>query len=119
MPNIRERLIQYSLLLEKNQANEVNVLEQGLDINDDLAVFQWISNLILNTTINEFTNQVNKFRELYYLLLIFFETLVIRDIFQGHFVKDTEFIIERAPLKNNNKIHPDSHLASFLFDNNI
>ena len=44
---------------------------------------------------------------------------MIRWLFEIFFKgKDTEFVIERA-LKNNNKIHPDSHLASFLFYNNI
>jgi hypothetical protein len=50
---------------------------------------------------------------LYYVILIVFDFLVLQDIFKRHFVQHDQFYIE-AFANDNGRIHPDSLLASTL-----
>jgi hypothetical protein len=118
MPTIRKKIQNLSLLFETNEANQGSESHQDSGSTTDFGMFQNLSNLIFQTDIKEFAKYpAGELKQLHYLLLVFFDTLVVRDIFQRHFVKDVNFKIERAPKKNNDEIHPDSHLASVLFNN--
>ena len=118
MPTIRKKIQNLSLLFETNEVNQGSESHQDSGSTTDFGMFQNLSNLILQTDIKEYArNSAGELKQLHYILLVFLDTLVVRDIFQRHFVKDVNFKIERAPKKNNDEIHPDSHLASVLFNN--
>lgn len=71
-------------------------------------------NIIIDTSkyVKFLIADIKLFGEFYYIVIIYLDTLIIRDIFFRYFIKDKNLEIIYVP--SNNNCHPDSTLAFYI-----